>query len=284
MTKLSPDARRLVYALRDERLSADERARLRARVLGGGAALVSTTLAATSASAASATPASAAAVVAVHGKVAAASAAGLGSAVPAAVGTKVLATGLVLKLGAPLVLALAAVPLVRLSSQPSRAPAAVVDSQIAEPAHRAARQQGKFECSEAVAALEIQDLPTADDTAATVPTLAENAPPTAAPLHAAVRADTGRTLRPRGAARAVRSMPEPPTQLSTLAAESLLIERALSALRDGDLTLAEHTLTHHAVSYPNGALAPERERTLLRLQRERARAAQNLLELERNTP
>jgi hypothetical protein len=71
---------------------------------------------------------------------------------------------------------------------------------------------------------------------------------------------------------------------STLAAESALIERALAALRDGDTAAAEEALARHALLYPQGALAPERERTRTRLHDELDASSQSHHATERNTP
>ncbi len=52
---------------------------------------------------------------------------------------------------------------------------------------------------------------------------------------------------------------------STLRAETELMDRALSALRLGSHANARSLLKQHAARFPNGALAPERERALERL-------------------
>jgi TolA-binding protein len=57
----------------------------------------------------------------------------------------------------------------------------------------------------------------------------------------------------------------PPPQESTLRAEAELMARALSALRSGEYTTARSLLRQHAERFPNGALAPERDRALARL-------------------
>jgi hypothetical protein len=52
---------------------------------------------------------------------------------------------------------------------------------------------------------------------------------------------------------------------STLREETELMDRALSALRSGSHAAARSLLREHAARFPNGALAPERERALDRL-------------------
>jgi hypothetical protein len=52
---------------------------------------------------------------------------------------------------------------------------------------------------------------------------------------------------------------------STLRAETVLMDRALSALRAGEHANARGLLRQHAEQFPNGALAPERESALERL-------------------
>jgi hypothetical protein len=51
---------------------------------------------------------------------------------------------------------------------------------------------------------------------------------------------------------------------STLAEETALVERALYALKRGDRDSARRTLEEHARRFPNGLLARERDRALLR--------------------
>jgi hypothetical protein len=55
---------------------------------------------------------------------------------------------------------------------------------------------------------------------------------------------------------------------STLEAETALIERALRAARLGDNDSALRWLSEHQYHYPNGALAPERQRALDQLRRQ----------------
>jgi hypothetical protein len=56
-----------------------------------------------------------------------------------------------------------------------------------------------------------------------------------------------------------------PVDEGTLRAETVLMERALTALGRGDFTTADRELTAHAARFPNGHLRRERERALERL-------------------
>ncbi|HEV8547546.1 MAG TPA: hypothetical protein VGQ57_00940 [Polyangiaceae bacterium] len=51
----------------------------------------------------------------------------------------------------------------------------------------------------------------------------------------------------------------------TLRAETALVEQALAAMKRGDLATARRELATHAQKFPNGHLAPERERALARM-------------------
>ncbi|HEY3495183.1 MAG TPA: hypothetical protein VGK73_10875 [Polyangiaceae bacterium] len=55
-----------------------------------------------------------------------------------------------------------------------------------------------------------------------------------------------------------------PVDEGTLRAETLLLEKALSAIQRGDLATARRELAAHAAKFPNGHLRPERERALER--------------------
>jgi len=66
---------------------------------------------------------------------------------------------------------------------------------------------------------------------------------------------------------AVGSFPivaEAPVDEGTLRAETALMERALAALQRGDVATARRELAAHAAQYPNGHLKRERERALER--------------------
>jgi hypothetical protein len=56
-----------------------------------------------------------------------------------------------------------------------------------------------------------------------------------------------------------------PVDEGTLRAETALMEHALAALQRGDVTTARRGLAAHAAQYPNGHLAPERQRALERM-------------------
>jgi hypothetical protein len=60
------------------------------------------------------------------------------------------------------------------------------------------------------------------------------------------------------------ALPEPVDE-GTLRAETALMEHALAALQRGDVTTARRGFAAHAARYPNGHLAPERERALARM-------------------
>jgi hypothetical protein len=60
------------------------------------------------------------------------------------------------------------------------------------------------------------------------------------------------------------AVPEPVDE-GTLRAETALMEHALAALQRGDITTARRGLAAHAARYPNGHLAPERQRALERM-------------------
>lgn len=64
----------------------------------------------------------------------------------------------------------------------------------------------------------------------------------------------------------VEASPQAVVRTSALEAETALIERALRAVRAGDRDGALGWLSEHQRRYPNGALAPERQRALERLQ------------------
>jgi hypothetical protein len=55
-----------------------------------------------------------------------------------------------------------------------------------------------------------------------------------------------------------------PVDEGTLRAETALMERALAAIKQGDLAAARRELALHAAKFPNGHLKPERERALER--------------------
>jgi TolA-binding protein len=69
---------------------------------------------------------------------------------------------------------------------------------------------------------------------------------------------------PEGVAAFDASAAEAPDE-GTLRAETALLEQALAALKHGDLAAARRELARHAAQFPNGHLAPERERALARI-------------------
>lgn len=198
--------------------------------------------------------------------------------------TKALALPLVAKLGATAVLLGAvAVPVVRAQRRSAVEPAA---SRVAS-----ARTTATPGASAAAMA------PNATMTAvvpAPLPSLASGAPDelapramepavTAAPVVAAVAPVTGRSARERasestgapvaaahGAGTASLAVGSFPLEAmsedeGTLRAETALMEQALGALKRGDYTTAKQRLAEHARTFPNGHLAPERDRALERV-------------------
>ena len=279
MTRLSPDARRLVQALRQERTSEHERARLRARVLrsaavgaGASAGLASTGLAAT-AQAGNASGGGASVAAIAHGKSALAA---VLTASPATLGGKLAALGLGVKVSALAVLAVAAPVLYSASS--SREPdASARHSKVAEHAP-----------APVVWPRSSLALPVPASTHERAPEpLAERLPPAPVPAIAAA-SEPASSFEPPRRTPALRlpapARPEPPAQASTIAAESALIERALAALRDGALAQAHEALARHAARYPDGVLAPERERTRKRLQGQLGAHSDMPPASERNVP
>jgi hypothetical protein len=70
------------------------------------------------------------------------------------------------------------------------------------------------------------------------------------------------------AAQGVASFPvisAPVLDEGTLRAETALMEQALAAMKRGDLVTARRALAEHTLEFPNGHLAPERERALARI-------------------
>ena len=81
----------------------------------------------------------------------------------------------------------------------------------------------------------------------------------------APEATSARAEMPPGPARAAAAFSvEEPIDEGTLRAETALLERALAAIRSGDLGTARRELAAHAAQFPNGHLKPERERALER--------------------
>jgi len=242
-------------ALREDLPSAQDEARVRARlatagVLAGvGAVAPGATAAATSGTAA-------------------------GTAT-AGVVTKVLALPLAAKLGGAALLACAvAVPVVRAHAR-GVVPAAVMGGAAPARANASPLAGSRQPAANVVAT-----------------PVAPAEPGTAAPLVAAPLVTTPLAATPVAASRAERaksrdagsvtvaatngasaSLPavgafpvaEAPVDEGTLRAETTLMEQALGALKRGDLATAKQKLAEHAQSFPDGHLAPERERALARI-------------------
>jgi hypothetical protein len=77
---------------------------------------------------------------------------------------------------------------------------------------------------------------------------------------------TAHAPRPALREAAAEPAPEPALEPSSLADEAALLERALTAMREGDLGAARSTLAAHAARFPAGALARERRNAESRLQ------------------
>lgn len=259
-TDRQDDVEDLIAALRDDLPSRDDERRIHARLLAGGMAVGSLTLAQLGSAAAAgnaAAPGTAAASTA-----AAASAAGAAGNLSIAAGTAgvqslaavfgktALVTALALGAGYPVVSQL--LPPVA----PTPAPAAVVESK-AEAATKPVLPVG-------LAQLHAERL----------------TPPAEAPQldvspSSTLKADRKSEARAALAAPGIAaSLPEgtleqnETSRASTLEAETALIERALRAARMGDDDNARRWLSEHQSRYPNGALAPERQRALEQLRRQ----------------
>jgi hypothetical protein len=275
MSGLSPDGQRMVQALRSERMSPDERARLRARVLGSAAAAATLAAAGTAASQAGAGAVASAAGATQTATLGTAAAAAV--AAPVSVGAKVAGAGLLWKLGVASALVVASVPVTQSLVQ-TRAPAARTVQH--EPAARNPRLRAPARAHEGAAEPTVSQVepaglveaarPTEPRAALTELAPVEPAPPPADVERAPARAPAARALAPTKprvsvAAPVEASLAEPAAPASSLRAESELLEQALEAERDGQLEQARAALERHALRYPHGLLAPERERVRARL-------------------
>lgn len=244
MTELSPHARAACDALRADPGSADERERVRARLsalgvamtVGAGAALVTG-----SASAGAGALAPSALPTAALGN---ASAPALGALTK---GALVGAAGASKLVGVPVVVKASLALLVVTS--------ALAAPRLLQPAQPRARES-QTQTTPSTAAPVIKAV--APKRSARAP---ESAPPRVEPLP--VVAEKGARAA-RAEARSVRT-PAPraplPVKESTLAAESALLELALSALRAGRAERARDLLARHEEMYgPHALLARERER------------------------
>ena len=210
---------------------------------------------------------------------------------------KLVALPLPVKLGASLVLAgVAVVPLVRFRSQPTPAPAEVSARAVAgvtAPPMRAtaggARRVEATEGAEAsapeppgvsaarVVSGEAVALGESASSAEPKRESAQGSVPAAGEVRAPNRsAREVATARNVGSAAptttsslpAVAAFPEAPAASEdegTLRAETAVMERALAAVKQGDLGTARRELALHAAQFPNGHLAPERDRALARI-------------------
>jgi hypothetical protein len=100
---------------------------------------------------------------------------------------------------------------------------------------------------------------------AIVPT--EPSPPPAAPLDEAAPAAPAARTRPARVAPRPEPAPADDDERSTLRAEIALLDRAIAARERGALDEARAILAQHAARFPDGVLAPERERLLAELAR-----------------
>lgn len=169
---------------------------------------------------------------------------------------KLAALPLALKVGASVVaVSAAAVPVVTaVSSDAERAPSkprAAEAALVAVPPARPTESSASPQAEPVVAAPEVAADP--GTPAVTVPTR---------------RAATARTSSaPAPLVPAVGAFPPveaKPVDEGTLRAETALMERALAALKQGDLVTARRELALHAAKFPDGHLKPERERALER--------------------
>jgi hypothetical protein len=243
MTSPEPDFDALVDALRSDLPNdADER-RVRARLLGAGVALTAAAIAPTATAAGMAS----------------------GSSAPIALLHKFGALSWLTKVGIAGVTATAVVPVAINWSNPE----AGNGSPVTAPATpritaRHASQQPKAK-QPAAAELAVLPTPAAAPAAKTEREGAglEAAPasePPAPEAHAAPVSASG----PGPVAAFPVEETKGPRPLGTLGEETELVERALYALKLGDREGARRTLAEHARRFPNGLLARERERALVR--------------------
>jgi hypothetical protein len=207
----------------------------------------------------------------------AATAAATGTAT-AGVFAKLVALPLAVKVGATLALAgVAVVPLVHARGPALRTPveaparAAVLSPRTAEALPRAEVTPSPEARTPA---------PPADTTTSTVPArveassapvlgLATRTPKRGAAEVAPVRdVGGGPVAAAISSAPAVAAFPAAPTASEdegTLRDETAVMERALAAMKQGDFGAARRELALHAARFPNGHLAPERDRALARI-------------------
>lgn len=174
---------------------------------------------------------------------------------------------LALKVGGALVLAgIVATPLVRHATSNAR-----------EHANDPSSVQPRAGGVKNAPSRETAPVPTAVPAPAPLTTVAARVEPTRSRPSSAVARASEPTPRPATDALAVTpSAPAAPAVKAfdvappsrdegTLRAETLLIERALTALRRGDSALSRRILAEHAARFPEGQLVRERERTLAKI-------------------
>jgi TolA-binding protein len=237
VNELTPQGQRMVKALRSERMSAEERARLRARVLrtaaaGSMAAAATATTAKASGALSGAAASPAAAVGAASGPLA-----------------KAVSAGLLWKVGVVSALVVASVP---------------VTQSMLVPREQASRSTEHAPRAQRAPAPTVQRV---REPTATAPVAQRVAP---APVSSPPRVITVEAAPAPPSPHVPLAKPKHVEASSSLNAESALIEQALEAVRDGDRERARRVLSQHASSYPQGLLAPERERVRARLEAESA--------------
>jgi hypothetical protein len=172
---------------------------------------------------------------------------------------KLAALPLALKIGASVVaVSAAALPVVAsVASSTDTLPA----PRAAETARVAPAPAGADETAVSAAAPRAEPAPAAPEVLAS--------PVAAAPVRPRENASASADASPAAVAvlPAVGAFPAAeaaPVDEGTLRAETALMERALAAIKQGDLVTARRELALHATKFPNGHLKPERERALER--------------------
>ncbi|HSU41895.1 MAG TPA: hypothetical protein VLJ38_20085 [Polyangiaceae bacterium] len=210
---------------------------------------------------------------------------------------KLVALPLAVKVGASLALAgVAVVPLVRFRSQAAPAPAEVsaraVASVTAPPARRTAEGARRVDVTDGAEARVPVPPGVAAASSVSAEAVASGEPASSAkPEHGPVPGTAVGAGEMRASSRggrevamarnvgsgapaatsslpAVAAFPEPPSASEdegTLRAETAVMEHALAALKRGDFGTARRELALHAAQFPNGHLAPERDRALARI-------------------
>ena len=210
---------------------------------------------------------------------------------------KVVALPLAVKLGVSLALAgVAVVPLVHLRSHAAPAPVEVSARAVARvtapPARPTAEGARRVDVTERAEKGVSEPPGAATARAASAESVASGEPaspakPEHGPAQGTVVAEgevraLGRSARegaternlgtgaptPTSSLPAVAAFPEAPVASEdegTLRAETAVMEHALAALKRGDLGTARRELALHAAQFPNGHLAPERDRALARI-------------------